>query len=208
MQKRVAPSAERNKESILAQLRGLLTQGTHVLEIGSGTGQHACYFSQQLPDITWQPTELGGGLGQIRLWMSEQASRNLLPPVELDVCQTDWPFANIDFVYTCNTLHIISEGAVECLFSGVGNLLNEGGRLCAYGPFSFDGKHTSRSNEAFDAALRAENVCQGVRDMTRLDSLASTYGFASAEIIDMPSNNFLAVWHYNGAGAVLKPKSA
>lgn len=193
-QKRVAPSAERNKEPILNQLRQLLKPGDRVLEIGSGTGQHACYFSQQLPGISWQPTELAGGLAQIRLWMAEQTAQNLLPPIEFDVTQKVWPPTEVDLVYTCNTLHIMPEDAVESLFAGVGDLLSTDAGFCAYGPFSFDGQHTASSNAAFDSMLRAENTGQGVRDMTWLNSLAKAYGLASANTIEMPSNNFLAVW--------------
>ena len=194
MEKRVAPSAERNKDPILNQLRKLLKQGDRVLEIGSGTGQHACYFTAAMPEISWQPTELAGGLEQIQLWMAEQVAENLLPPIELHVGQKVWPVDEFDFVYTCNTLHIMPEEAVEILFSRLNEVLVDGGRFCAYGPFSFDGRHTAASNASFDAMLREDNSGQGVRDMAWLDALANTHGLASADTIDMPSNNFLALW--------------
>lgn len=192
--KRVAPSAERNKSPILNELRQQLQAGDRVLEIGSGTGQHACYFAAQLPQLIWQPTELPGQLADIHRWMADEGSENILPPQELDVTRSEWPFSGFNIVYTCNTLHIMPAQAVERLFERVAGALAENGCLCAYGPFSFDGEQTATSNAQFDHMLRAENPQQGIRDMTWLNKLAVTGGLQVADCRAMPSNNFFAIW--------------
>ena len=193
-EKRVAPSAERNKVPILNELRKLVGKGDKVLEIGSGTGQHACFFAGEMSQIVWQPTELPGELTQIRRWMADENSENILNPVEFDVTQADWPFRDFDLAYTCNTLHIMSGPAVQCLFDGVAGVLGNSGCLCAYGPFSFNGEHTAASNAEFDAMLRTGNPDQGVRDMVWLNELAEASGLQPANCTAMPSNNFFAVW--------------
>lgn len=192
--KRSAPSAERNKSPILNELRQQVQAGDRVLEIGSGTGQHACYFAAQLPQLTWQPTELPGRLTDIHRWIADEGNTNILPPLEFDVSHQDWPFTDFNMVYTCNTLHIMPVAAVECLFERVAGVLLERGCLCAYGPFSFEGKQTAASNAQFDQMLRTDNPQQGIRDMTWLNELAVAGGLQVAVCRAMPSNNFFAVW--------------
>lgn len=189
-----AVAADQNKESILEALVDIVSDGDEVLELGSGTGQHACYFSNQLPGITWQPTELMPLIPTIRQWLESDGSDNIKPPLVLDMNEVDWPVESADVVYTANTLHIVSEHVVESMFTGVGRVLRDGGRFCAYGPFSFAGTHTSASNEQFDRDLKQNDPRSGVRDMTWLNELAVDNGLREAELIEMPSNNFIAVW--------------
>lgn len=196
IQKPCATSAEQNKQSILEVLRELLVDGDLVVELGSGTGQHACYFARAMQGIAWQPTELRSMLPVIRLWLEDEGSDNIRPPLELDVNEADWGVTSSDVVYTANTLHIISKPAIESLFAGVGRLLTEGGRFCAYGPFKFSGEHTSPSNAAFDQQLRDQDPRSGVRDIAWLNTLAQANGLLDAELIEMPANNFIAVWHH------------
>ncbi len=192
--KRVAPSAERNKTPILNQLSQQVRVGDRVLEIGSGTGQHACHFAANLPQLTWQPTELPGQLADIHRWMADEGHDNIQQPQELDVTQKDWPFSDFNMVYTCNTLHIMSTDAVCCLFERMAGVLKEEGCLCAYGPFFFDGEETAPSNLQFDQMLRAENPQQGIRNMTWLNKLAALGGLQAADCKVMPNNNFFAIW--------------
>lgn len=189
-----AVSADQNKLPILDVLSGIVKDGDEVLELGSGTGQHACFFSQQLPNITWQPTELLPMIPVIRQWLEAEGSDNIKPPVVLDLNDVDWPVRSANMIYTANTLHIVSEPIVESLFTGVGRVLVEGGRFCAYGPFSFAGVHTSDSNDHFDQELRRSDPRSGVRDMAWLNELARDNGLIEAELVEMPSNNFMALW--------------
>jgi len=138
--KRFAASAQNNREPILVCLKGLLTGEERVLEIGSGTGQHACYFASHFPDIVWQPTELAENIPVINQWLRDEGLANIEAPVLLDVSQLPWSVEHADVVYTCNTFHIMSEACVECLFAGAAEVLEEGGRLIVYGPFIIDGK--------------------------------------------------------------------
>lgn len=169
-----------------------------MLEIGSGTGQHACYFANALPDITWQPTELSENIPTIKLWLGEHSLTNVHEPVELDVDAHPWPVAvvnaSVDVCFTCNTFHIVSWESVCSIFRGCQSVLAGSGKLYAYGPFTVKGKHISPSNEEFDQWLRESDPDSGVRDITELNKLAKNYGFLACRRIDMPANNFMLVW--------------
>lgn len=192
--KRFAASAQSNREPIRECLEQLLTSGDRVLEIGSGTGQHACYFARHFPTIVWQPTELAENLPVINQWLQDEDVTNVEAPLLLDVSQLPWPVKHADIVYTCNTFHIMSESCVENLFEGVAEVLKESGRLVVYGPFMIDGKPMVASNSNFDQMLRQQNPSQGIRDTAWLNALASRHGFSDATLQPMPSNNFIAVW--------------
>jgi len=194
MNKPFSPSADRNKAPILNVLRQELTSGQMVLEIGSGTGQHACYFAAALSTITWQPTELEQNIAGIRSWISEKELSNILEPLVLDVDTQPWPVSTAQICFTCNTFHIVSMHSVQSIFAGSKTVLKQGGKLCVYGPFSIDGQHTSAGNEQFDQQLRADDRASGIRDLTRLDELAQQNGYSAARKIAMPANNFLVVW--------------
>lgn len=194
MKKPFSPSADRNKESILGTLKTELSANQMVLEIGSGTGQHACYFSDALPDVIWQPTELESNIPAIYTWIEEHSLGNLRNPIVLDVDTHPWPIKNAEVCYTCNTLHIMSIQSVRSLFKGSGAVLNNAGKLCVYGPFSIDGQHISPSNALFDQQLRASDPASGVRDLSELNNIAQQYGFAPCRYTALPANNFFVVW--------------
>lgn len=190
-------ACERNKGPILAVLQRWVGQrrGT-LLEIGSGTGQHAVHCARQLPLLTWQPTEqalhLPGLSERIRL----EGSCNVLPPVELDVASPSWPCTtdSIDVVFTANTLHIMSWSSVAACYRGIGEVLRPDGWLFVYGPFRYDGRRTTASNAAFDAALRARDPASGLRDFEAVAELASAQGLTLQADVPMPANNQMLVW--------------
>lgn len=197
MNKPFSPSAERNKEPILNQLRHELPNNQHVLELGSGTGQHACYFANALPNIIWQPTELKQNIPGIVSWMNEHGTDNIQTPIELDVDAHPWPKTNIDVCYTCNTFHIVSEESVQSIFKGSQYALKRQGKLCVYGPFSKNARHTSVGNMRFDQQLREANPASGIRDLENLDELARQHEFKPCRYTQMPANNLFVVWELN-----------
>jgi len=196
MSKPFSPSADRNKHPLLIELSSELTSDELVLEIGSGTGQHACFFTDQLSGIYWQPTELAASLPAIHAWISEHNHPNILPPLELDVTKP-WPELHAQVCFTCNTFHIVSIEAVQSIFAGCQQVLRPGGKLLVYGPFSLNGKHTSLSNEQFDQQLRASDPKSGIRDLLELDTMAKSAGFLPCRYNQMPANNLFVVWELN-----------
>jgi hypothetical protein len=164
-----------------------------VLEIGSGTGQHAAYFAPALPQLVWQPSDVAEHLEGIRQWVDDCAAPNLRRPIELDV-ERDWPQLEADAVFSANTCHIMSWPQVERMFAGVGRLLPARGVFALYGPFNYGGRHTSESNARFDAMLRARDPASGLRDYGAIDALAQAAGLALQEDNAMPANNRLLVY--------------
>jgi cyclopropane fatty-acyl-phospholipid synthase-like methyltransferase len=179
-------AAERNRAPILSVLQRVLAQRKHVLEIGSGTGQHAAYFARELPHLVWQASDVAEHLPGIREWISSPA------PIELDV-DKDWPPVEADAVFSANTCHIMSWPQVERMFQRI-EAMPGVKTLCIYGPFSYGGKHTSESNARFDAMLRARDPASGVRDVEKIDALAERAGFSLAEDNAMPANNRLLIF--------------
>ena len=178
-------ASERNRGPILAILGRVFKDRKRVLEIGSGTGQHAAYFSAELPHLVWQASDVAEHLPGIRQWVSDPA------PIELDV-DKPWPKVQADAVFSANTCHIMSWPQVERLFAGIGRLRPE--VLALYGPFNYDGRHTSESNARFDAMLRGRDPLSGIRDFEKVNALAQAAGLALAEDNAMPANNRLLVW--------------
>jgi len=194
MRKPFAESSEQNKEPILAVLREIFTAPGRVLEIGSGTGQHAVFFSARLPHLIWQPTELAENLPGILAWMEDAESANIEPPMELNVSWARWPVAAVDGVFSANTVHIMGWPQVEQLFRGVGQALTTDGAFCLYGPFNYGGRYTSGSNARFDAWLKARDPVSGIRDIEALAQLAAQSGLRLACDYPMPANNHTLVW--------------
>lgn len=193
MEKPHAPSTEKNREPILAVLREVFADRRQVLEIGSGTGQHAIHFCGQLTHLTWQTSDRPDFLPGIRAWLAEAALPNVLAPFEFDVLGP-WPTGHYDAVFTANTLHIMSWPAVEALFAGLPGVLAEGGKLLIYGPFNVGGHYTSESNAAFDRSLKETAPHQGLRDVGEVNALAERAGLALRENREMPSNNRCLIW--------------
>jgi len=187
-------ACERNKGPILALLRGELAASRTVLEIGSGTGQHAVYFAPLLPQLQWQPTEVAAQLPELAARIRLEGSPNLRAPLPLDVGERPWTVPGADAVFSANTLHIMSWERVRDFFRGVGALLTPPGVLCVYGPFRYRGAYTSDSNAEFDRFLKGRDPLSGIRDFEALDALAQAEGLTLAADHDMPANNRTLVW--------------
>jgi len=190
----LSEACERNKDPILQVLRGAFATSRRVLEIGSGTGQHAVYFARKLPQLLWQSSDTGESLAPLRARIEQEGAANLPPPVELDVRRHPWPVSGIDSVFSANTLHIMAWQGVEDFFRGVGALLGAAGVLCVYGPFRYAKRYTSASNEAFDHNLQERDAASGIRDFEAVDALAASAGLRFDADHDMPANNRILVW--------------
>jgi len=189
-----AESSAQNRAPIEAVLKQVLKDSHTVLEIGSGTGQHAVYFSKAMPWLQWQPSELKQNLGGIQLWLDEAGLENISKPIALNVASNDWPSEKYDAAYSANTSHIMSWQEVEDCFRGIAMILKPEGQFCLYGPFNYGGDYTSDSNARFDAWLKQQNAKQGLRDFEALDKLAYEVGLAFSSDFEMPVNNRLLVW--------------
>ncbi|HEU4529725.1 MAG TPA: DUF938 domain-containing protein [Steroidobacteraceae bacterium] len=191
-------ACERNKEPILAVLRVALEASNRVLEIGSGTGQHAVHFARNLPHLVWQPTDRSDYLPGLRARIAAEGPPNLLPAIELDVRHRPWPVEPPDAVFTANTFHIMSWPEVVAFFEGLHDVLAPEGLLAVYGPFNYDGEFTAPSNAAFDAQLRERDPLSGLRDIEAVHRLASSHGLRRLADHTMPANNRLALWRRIG----------
>jgi cyclopropane fatty-acyl-phospholipid synthase-like methyltransferase len=192
--KQYSESCEQNKEPILEVLQEVFKDRKTVLEIGSGSGQHAVYFAKHLKHLSWQPSDRAENLSSIQAWAEEAALSNLKVPVELDVLNQPWNVSPVDTLFTANSLHIMSWVMVEQFFNGVGEILEPSGKLLVYGPFSYAGTHTSPSNDRFDQYLKQHNPLSGVRDFDDLNDLAKQQGLTAIKDYDMPANNRCLLW--------------
>ena len=187
-------ACERNKDPILEVLRIRFADRDQVLEIGSGTGQHAVHFARSLKHLTWHPTEQLAYLEDLAERVKLEGPRNLRVPTVLDVRQAVWPLRSVDALFTANTLHIMSWPEVMALFRGIGSVLAPGGVLCVYGPFRYGGRYTSDSNREFDRTLQERDPQSGLRDIQAISSLAEQYGLRLDADHDLPANNRLLVF--------------
>lgn len=194
MTKQFSAACERNREPILAVLRDVLREPGRVLEIGSGTGQHAIHFGMHLPHLTWQTSDLPYHHASIHAWLNETQLPNVLPPLTLDTGSDAWPAGPFDAVFTANTCHIMGWDEVCAMFGGVARVLRPGGLMCVYGPFNYDGRFTSESNAMFDASLKAQAAHMGIRDFEAVDRTAAENGLKLVADHAMPANNRLVVW--------------
>jgi SAM-dependent methyltransferase len=190
-------ACERNKGPILEVLKKEFAGCTHVLEIGSGTGQHAVHFALAMPDIVWQPSELPEAMPALRKRIFNEGPTNLRAPVMIDVTETPWDVRKVDGIFTANTLHIMHWPQVEALFAGLPAVAKPGAVLAVYGPFRYAGAHTAASNESFDRMLHARDPQSGIRDFEAVDALARRTGFAWQADHPMPANNRTIVWRYD-----------
>lgn len=193
MNKPFSQSCENNKHAILTVLKKHLNNDSCLLEIGSGTGQHAVYFAENLPKITWQTSDKPENHQGIQQWLSAHPAPNLLPPVHLDLNHS-WPIKQTDHIFSANTLHIISWPLVESFFDGVKTTLNTGGMLCLYGPFNYQGKYSSTSNAKFDDWLKERDKESGIRDFESILEQAKKAQLSFIEDIEMPANNRMLVF--------------
>ena len=193
MDKPHSPACERNREPILGVLRRHLAASRQVLEIGSGTGQHAVHFAAALPQLTWQTSDRAEHLPGIRAWLHEAALPNTPAPLPLDVSGA-WPVGRYDAVFSANTLHIMAWHEVERLFAQLPAVMTPEGTLIVYGPFKYAGRYSGDSDAAFDASLKARGEHMGIRDAEAVDALAAGAGFRLLDDAAMPANNRCRVW--------------
>ncbi len=197
MTKRDAPATQRNREPILERLAHWLDGPATVLEVASGTGQHAVFFAEKLPHLVWQPTDGDpSSLESISAWAEESGLPNLRPPLLLDASSSDWPVVagEVDTIFNANMIHIAPWSAAQGLLAGAGQVLPVAGRLVLYGPFKIDGAHTSPSNAAFDESLRARDPRWGVRALEDVRATAEASGLVHEETAELPANNKLVVF--------------
>jgi SAM-dependent methyltransferase len=187
-------ACERNKDPILLVLRDRFAGRAQVLEIGSGTGQHAVHFARDLVHLTWHPTEQLAYLADLTARVKLEGPGNLRQPTLLDVRQAVWPVHHVDAMFTANTLHIMSWPEVTALYRGAGVVLAPGGVFCVYGPFRYEGRYTSDSNREFDRMLQERDPLSGLRDITAIKLLAEDYGLRLDADHDLPANNRLLVF--------------
>lgn len=191
-----SPSTARNREPILAVLRRALAERGRVLEIASGTGEHAVFVAKAMPGLTWQPSDPDPvSRASIAAWIAHEGLSNVLPPLEIDARAEDWGVAGpFDAVVAINMIHIAPWDAALGLLRGAGRLLREGGVLFLYGPYKRAGRHTAPSNEAFDGWLKQRDPAFGVRELADVRSAALANGLRLDEIVEMPANNFSLVF--------------
>jgi len=187
-------ACENNKAPILEKLRAIFTTPGKVLEIGTLTGQHAVHFAQAMPHLQWQPSDHPEAADLCHARLEQAALPNILPVVELDVSDANWPVETFQWAFSANTAHIMSWSEVEQMFRGIGERLADDGAFCLYGPFNNEGEYSSDSNRRFDQHLRAQAPHMGIRDLVDLQALAESTGMTLAENHPMPANNRLLVF--------------
>jgi cyclopropane fatty-acyl-phospholipid synthase-like methyltransferase len=187
-------ACENNKAPILEKLREIFTSPGRVLEIGTGTGQHAVHFATAMPHLQWQPTDHPDAADTGRARLERAALANTLPVIGLDVSAADWPVQPFTWAFSANTAHIMAWSEVEQMFVRIGERLPPGGAFCLYGPFNDQGRFSSESNRRFDQHLRARDSSMGIRDLEELCALAETAGLTLTENFTMPANNRLLVF--------------
>jgi ubiquinone/menaquinone biosynthesis C-methylase UbiE len=192
-EKPFSPSCERNRDPILAVLREHFADRRRVLEIGSGTGQHAVYFAAALPHLTWQCADVSENLPGIRMWLDAAKLANAPQPLSLDV-NGEWPDAKFDAIFSANTLHIMSWSEVERTFAGIDRVAAPSVTVAIYGPFNYDGRFTSESNASFNDWLQARGKHMAIRDYEAVNALAETIGLELIADIAMPANNRTLIW--------------
>jgi len=195
-----AESCAENRHVILDVLLKEFASVQHILEIGSGTGQHAVFFARALTHLIWQTSDVDEHHPGIHAWISDEGPDNVRAPLSLNVAMNQWPDMTFDAVFSANTVHIMGWQEVIKMFSGIGQVLADGGRFCLYGPFNVDGQFTSESNARFEQWLKSQNPRSGIRDQAELDELAKKAGLTRIATYEMPANNNVLVWEKTGAG--------
>lgn len=187
-------ACENNKAPLLERLRQIFNAPGIVLEIGTGTGQHAVHFAAAMPHLQWQPTDHPGAAHLAAARLEQAALPGILPMLELDVGSTPWPVQEFRWAFSANTAHIMAWSEVEQMFQGIGGGLPDDGAFCLYGPFRHQGQFTSESNQAFDQSLKSKLPHMGIRDLEDLSVLAEAVGLVLQEDYAMPANNEMLVF--------------
>ncbi len=197
MTKEHAPSTLRNRDPILDVLKRVMPDSGLVLEIASGSGEHAAYFAPRLAGLTWQPSAPNSdSRASISAWAVETQAKNLLMPVELDVLVEPWPIAAADAIVCINMVHISPWEVTKALMAGAGRILKSGGILYLYGPYKIDGQHTANSNQAFDESLKSRDTQWGVRDLGDVIAEAMANGLEHIDTVQMPANNQSVIFRH------------
>ena len=196
-------SCEQNKNVILETIKPILSSCQSVLEIGSGTGQHAVYFAQQMPHLQWYTSDRVDALKGIQMWLDEYQSEgelsNVHSPITLDVTQSQWPDLCVDAIFSANTLHIMGWQEVKMFFERATQVLDANGLMLVYGPFNYQGQYTSDSNRQFDGWLKARDPHSGIKDFSELNDLAIQNGLKILVDYEMPANNRILLWQKKAA---------
>jgi cyclopropane fatty-acyl-phospholipid synthase-like methyltransferase len=200
MKKPYSESCDQNKEPILSVISPVFSSLSNVLEIGSGTGQHALYFAEKMPHLRWFTSDCQSYLDGINMWLADAALPNVEPPFELDVTSSKWPQLDIDAIFTANSIHIMNQQNVIDFMSGVGRLLKEQGSLMIYGPFNYKGSYTSESNESFDRWLKERDAASGIKPFEEMLALAENNGMSLLTDYEMPANNRILHFIKNQTG--------
>ncbi len=198
MGKPFSQACENNKRPILEVLQRRLGDVSSVLEIGSGTGQHAVFFAEQLPHLQWRTSDLVENHAAIRQWIDDAKLPNVLAPVALDVTEPHWPIGPVPAVFSANTAHIMAWPVVQAFLQGVGRVLAPGGLFLLYGPFNYEGGYTSESNARFDEWLEQRDPESAIRHFEDVERESRTAGLSLVEDVAMPANNRLLVWRATG----------
>ncbi len=194
MDKPYSQACDNNREPILRVISPWLVAARAVLEIGSGTGQHAVYFGEYLPHLIWHTSDVKEHHAGIQAWIDDAGLDNVRSPLVLDVTVDPWPAVDVDTVISANAIHIMDWAAVEAMVVGVGRLLTVGGRFVLYGPFNYGGNYSSESNARFDGWLKSRDPGSGIRDFEAVDELAQKAGMVLEEDVAMPANNRVICW--------------
>jgi len=187
-------ACDQNRYAILDIIKPLLSEKKTVLEIGSGTGQHALFFAQEMPHLIWQTSDRVENHAGILQWLQEAKLNNTPPPISLNVSKDKWPKINVDAIFSANAVHIMAWESVIDLFENAGKLLPKGALFILYGPFNYNGNYTSDSNKRFDSWLKSRDPKSGIRDFEALNKLANEANLSFVEDFDMPENNKILQW--------------
>ena len=187
-------ACDQNRYAILDIIKPLLSEKRTVLEIGSGTGQHALFFAQEMPHLIWQTSDRVENHAGILQWLQEAKLNNTPPPISLNVSKDKWPKINVDAIFSANAVHIMAWESVIDLFENAGKLLLKGALFILYGPFNYNGNYTSDSNKRFDSWLKSRDPKSGIRDFEALNKLANEANLSFVEDFDMPENNQILQW--------------
>lgn len=194
MKKQFSEACQRNRDPILNVLKDVFEGVERVLEVGSGTGQHAVYFARHLPHLVWQPADRPGQLDSVRAWRADAELDNVLEPVEIDLFDESWPLGEFDAVFSSNVIHIAPAAATERLFAHAAEHLSDGGIVLLYGPFRYGDRALEPSNERFDLWLKERDPESGIRLFEDVDEAAASHGFELVEDRAMPANNRCIWW--------------
>lgn len=187
-------SCDQNKYPILNVIQPIFLDKKRILEIGSGTGQHAVFFGEKMSHLFWQTSDKKENHKGINMWLKEAGLNNVLSPLALNTTNDTWPELEVDAVFSANTAHIMNQEETEAMFAGVGRLLNASGVFCLYGPFNYNGEFTSESNAAFDVWLKKQNPESGIKDFETLNQWANEKGMELEGDYEMPENNRILQW--------------